>query len=99
MKSPQYTVEIERLVLTGLDLTPAQAEQVRTRLAGELQTSLAQRSWVGGIADISVEQLDLPGVSFGPSQDCGGLAGALAQGIAQALPGTRQAAPRRAEDG
>ena len=99
MSDTPYTVEIDRLVLTGLDLTPAQAERVRSRLAGELQALLARRRWGGSIADIDVERLDLPGVSFGEAQDDGRLASALAQRIAQALPGTGQAEPRRSEDG
>jgi hypothetical protein len=95
MKGPQYTVEIDRLVLTGLDLTPAQAEQVRSRLAGELQTLLAGRRGGGDTAAIDLERVNLPALSPGEVQDHGRLASALARHIAGALPGTGGSAPRR----
>lgn len=69
MNEPRYTIEIERLVLTGLDLTPWQAEGLRAQVAGELQRLLAQGSQ--------------PAAGH-PSP---GLAGQVAQQIAQALPG------------
>jgi hypothetical protein len=91
MKRPQYTVEIDRLVLADLDLTPAQAGQVRSRLAGELQTILAERLWAGDVAASDLERVDLPAVSLGEGQDPGRLADALARRLAGALPGTSQA--------
>jgi hypothetical protein len=99
MSGLPYTVEIDRLVLTGLDLTPAQAELVRARLAGELERLLTQRGWASDVADMRVARLDLPEVSLGEPPDEGRLAGMLAQRLAQALPGTRLAEPRSPGNG
>jgi hypothetical protein len=99
MNRLRYTVEIERLILTDLDLTPVQAEQVRSRLAGELQAALAGRHWVGNAADLDVEHLVLPTLSLGKAPGAGPLARALAGRIARALPGRGEAGPRRADDG
>ncbi len=81
MNEPRYTVEIERLVLTGLDLTPGQAERLRAQVAGELQRLLVQgRQPASGHPS--------PGSGLALSQTKGqGLAGQVAQQIAEALPG------------
>lgn len=99
MRRPQYTVEIDRLVLTDLDLTPVQAEQVRSQLAGDLQAALAGRPWAGAPAASDLERVDLPAVSLAEALDAGRLASALAERIARAMPGTSQAQTRRSEDG
>ena len=79
MSAPRYTVEIERLVLTGLDLTPGQAESLRAQLAGELQRLLAQGSRSASASQSSLPPLDLAGTGDQ-------LAAELAQHILQALP-------------
>jgi hypothetical protein len=95
MNGPRYTVDIDRLILTGLNLTPAQAEQVRSRLASELQTALAERPWAGDVAVGDLERVDLPAVSLGEARDTDQLASALARRLAGALPGTGDTPPRR----
>jgi hypothetical protein len=94
MSDPRYSVaqaEIERLVLTGLDLTLGQAERLREQVADELQRTLARRAWSdqtsADVSRLSLPPLDLDIASGPGAVDDGQLASKLARCIAQALPG------------
>ncbi len=94
-RRPSYIVEIDRLILTGLDLTPAQAEQVRTLLATELEARLAAPVLADDAVRLDQDRLTLPALSPADSADPRRLAGALAGRIVGALPGSAPRRPRR----
>jgi hypothetical protein len=77
-----HIVEIDRLVLRGLDITPERAEQIRALLEMEMGRQLE-----GGLAEdlAGGERLDATPVRLGESQSDGQLAAGVAKSIVQAL--------------
>lgn len=83
MSDPIRTVEIDRIVLTGLDVTPDRAEHIRALVEAALRQRLAQGEWPDG--PTAVRHLEAPAMHVVGSHDDGRLAGGLAGGIAQAI--------------
>lgn len=82
------TLTIDRLIVTDLDLTTAQAEALRGQLAASLQRAAAQRKWSPAAATVQADRVRLPDVQVGdngriPAND-------IAQNLVQALPGTSE---------
>jgi hypothetical protein len=86
MKRPLYRVTIDRLALTGLGLTPLQAEQ----LVRQVTEALQQRLAAGGAPaeGREIDRLALPPTQWdGRSQP---LAECLASSLADAISGAEQ---------
>ena len=86
----QITLNIDRLVLTGLNLSPAEMAVLRRQLAAALQQELAQRDWSGletAVAQPHLRLADMQQVSPDSHQ----LAASLARQIAHSLPGSSSA--------
>jgi hypothetical protein len=88
MNGPRYTINIDRLVLSGLDITPAEAERIRVQVAAELEQALAQRSWSGEPQAYERDRIALPPLSAAEAGDGQRLSNSLARRIARALPGS-----------
>jgi hypothetical protein len=85
MRDPAHTIEIDRIILTDLGVTPDRAERLRALVEMELQRLLAQDGWPDGLANSEVGHLDaLPVHLAGPHSDSR-LASGLAQNITQTL--------------
>lgn len=83
-----FTLTIDRLIVTDLDHTAAQAEALQGQLAASLQRAAAQRKWSPAAATVQSDRLRLPDVQVG---DNGRLPVAdIAQNLVQALPGTSE---------
>jgi hypothetical protein len=83
MSEPVVRVHIDRLVLSGLELAPAQAEGLRAALEQEISRALGQSAWSGseGHATPRVVARPLETTPPGSRQ----LAAALADRIAQSI--------------
>lgn len=107
MKRHDLVINIDRLVLTGLDLSPDQAQRLRSRLAQALQDELSRRG--SSIRTADAGRLALPPLSPAEVADSGRLAGKLARQLADSLTGgsptgsqpsgRRPAASGRRDDG
>jgi hypothetical protein len=87
MSEPVHSVEIDRIRLTGLDVTPERAERIRVTVEAELQRLLEREGWPEGLTGGEVSRLDAPTIHVnGPHSD-GHLANGLARSIARALRG------------
>ena len=81
-----FTITIDHLVLTDLDLMPTQIEGLREQLASALQQELVQREWSSTATTLRSDRVRLPDVRVGTN---GRLSTTnLARHLAQALPGT-----------
>jgi hypothetical protein len=83
------SVEIDRILLDGLDVTPDRAERIRRLVAARLSSALAENDLeylsINGIPHLAAPPLD-PGAA----RDDGPLAGNLARSIARAVTGPKE---------
>ena len=87
MSDPVHSVEIDRIRLTGLEVTPERAERVRAMVEAELQRLLTQDGWPEGSAGGEVSRLDAPMMHVGTPHNDTHLASCLAHSIARILQG------------
>jgi hypothetical protein len=87
MNDPARTVEIDRIRLTGLEITPERAERVRAMVEVELRRLLERERWPDGLAGGEVSRLAAPAMPVDRPHSDGRLANGLAQSIAQTLRG------------
>jgi hypothetical protein len=85
MKDPHLTLEIDRLVLTGLDLAPGAALRLRTLVARELRQELSQQAGLEGLTSVEWSRLRAPALNLPAPGSEAQLARGLAQGIVQSL--------------
>jgi len=92
MSSLRYSLEIERLILEGLDLNPLQAEQLRQELSVALSTRLSE---AGNVPEPMVAtHLTLPALEPAETRHVGRLASGLSERIAGMLSSNRQGVKR-----
>jgi hypothetical protein len=85
MSNRGHTVEIDRIVLTDLGVTPDRAEHIRMSVEVELQRLLERDGWPDGLAAGEVPHLDAPEIHLAEPDSDSRLANGLAQSIAQSL--------------
>ena len=85
MKNPHFTLEIDRLVLTGLDLGPGASLRLRTLLARELRQELSQLAGLEGLTSVEWSRLTAPVLNLPAPGSEAHLARSLARGIVQSL--------------
>jgi len=85
MNDPVRIVEIDRLRLTGLEITPKRAERIRELVEAELQHLLEQGGWpeVPGSSELS--RLDAPTMHLDRPHSDSNFADGLARSIFQTL--------------
>lgn len=89
MNNAMHTVDIERIVLTDLDVTPDRAERLRALVEAELQRLLVQDGWLEGLASREVDHLQAPPMHLAQPLSDSRLVSGLAQSIAQTVRGMR----------
>jgi hypothetical protein len=89
MRNPAHTIEIDRIILTDLGVTPQRAERIRALVEAELQRLLAQEGWPEGLAGGEVDHLDAPTMHLAQPHSDVRLASGLAQSIAQTVRGVK----------
>jgi hypothetical protein len=89
MRNPVHSVEIDRIVLTDLDVTPDRAERIRALVEVELQRLLEQGGWPDGLAAGEVDHLEAPALHLAEPHNDSRLANGLAQSIAQTVRGVK----------
>lgn len=82
-RPPAIDLEVERLVLHDLGISPARAEHVRELVEAELGRLLAHAPLDSSSAAIPVRVVDAPGLGAGSSDH--DLAASLARAIARAV--------------
>ena len=87
MNDPVRTIDIDRIRLTGLEVTPERAERIRALIEVELQHRLERERWPEGLAGGEVSRLDTPAMHVDRPHSDTHLANSLAQSIAQTLQG------------
>jgi hypothetical protein len=85
VNDPVRTVEIDRLTLTGLEVTPDRAEHIRTQLEAELQHRLLREGVPQGLSGGRVNHVHAPEIHLAGPHGDGAVAGALAGSIYHAL--------------
>ncbi len=85
MNDPVRTVEIDRITLTGLEVTPDRAEHIRTQVEAELRRRLQREGLPQGLAGGQVSRLHAPEMHLAEPHSDSSVAGALAGSISHAL--------------
>jgi hypothetical protein len=85
MNDPVRTVEIDRITVTGLEVTPDRAEYIRTQLEAELQHRIQREGLPRGFPSERVNHLHAPEVYLAGPHGDGSKVGALAGSIYHAL--------------
>lgn len=85
MSNPMHTVEIDRIVLTDLGVTPQRAEGIRALVEVGLQRLLERDGLPDGLIGGEVAHLTAPTMHLAEPHSDSRLADGLAQGLAQAL--------------
>ena len=85
MSGPAFRVDIDRIVLTGLDVTPERAEHIRTLVESGLRRQLQREGSPQGIAGGAVKSLHTPEMHLAEPHSDSSVAGALAANISYAL--------------
>ncbi len=83
------SVEIDRIILDGLDVTPDRAERIRRLVAVRLGAALAE-SDLDYLSINGIPHLAAPPLEQGAAHDDGRLAGNLAQSIRRAIAGPKE---------
>ena len=79
------TVEIDRIMLTGLDVTPDRAEHIRTQVEAELRHRLQREGLPHSLPGGRVNHLRAPEMRLAEPHSDSSVAGALAGKIFHAL--------------
>jgi len=87
MNDPVRIVEIDRLRLTGLEITPGRGERIQAMVEAELQRLLERGGWHDSLASGEVSRLAAPKWHADMPSNDGHLASGLARSIAQTLRG------------
>ena len=83
------TIDIDRLMLTDLDVTPDRAERIRAWVEVEVQRLLEGDGWPDELADSAVSYVNLPTIHLDELHSDRDLANRVARSIAEALRGMR----------
>ena len=78
-------LNIDRIILSDLDLTPVRAELIREMLGAELKSLLERQGLPDGVATKEVSCLSAPVLHLENQQNDFHVASSLAQSIAKAL--------------
>lgn len=87
MTKSAHTVEIDRLVLSGLELTPEQAGQVRSLLEAGLGRRLMAEGWPDHLTQSDTRYLQAPSVRLSMVHSPDRLAEGLTDSLGQTLHG------------
>ena len=79
------TVDIDRIRLTGLEVTPERAERIRAMVEVELQRLLKRQRWPDDLAGGEASRLDAPPMHLDVLHSDSHLANNLARSIVQTL--------------
>jgi hypothetical protein len=79
------TFEVDRITLTGLEVTPDRAEHIRTRLEAELRHRLQREGLPRGLPNSRLNHLRAPDMYLAGTHGDGSVAHALAGSIYHAL--------------
>ncbi len=90
MKSRPHTVEIDRIVLKGLNVRPGRAERIRALVEANLENLFEREGMLNGPASGNVGILGAPARDVNANQSESRLAMDLARSIAAAVGGSRQ---------
>lgn len=85
MSAPAFRVDIDRIILTGLEVTPDRAEHIRTLVEMGLQRQLQREGLPQVMAGGQVESLLAPEMHLAEPHSDSSLAGALRKNISHAL--------------
>lgn len=85
MRKTAHTLEIKRIVLTDLALTPDRAEQIRALVEVELQRRLERGGWLDDLSAGEVSHFEAPAMQVDQSDGDDPLAHGLAKSIAHAV--------------
>jgi hypothetical protein len=81
---------IDRLLFTGFDATPFQAEQIRVLLESELRRQLEREEVAGWMVATDIPNLEAPSVAVSGAGIDRSVAGGLARSVARSLQGVEQ---------
>lgn len=85
-----YSIEIERIILTDLGVTPDRAEHIRALVGTELRRLLAQGEGLEGLTGGEIRHLAAPSMHVADAHDDDQrIANGVAQSIAQAIHGAK----------
>jgi hypothetical protein len=85
MVDPGGSVEIDRIRLHGLELTPERAERVRLLIEVELGRLLTREEYGERLTAAEVSSVSAPALNVNPAHNESQFAGGLARSIAQGL--------------
>ncbi len=85
MSNLTVKLDIQRIVLSGLDLAPDRLNHIQKLVSLELQILLERQGQINTLPRGEVRHLQLPRIDLVDPQNDNLLAGTLAQSIAQAL--------------
>jgi hypothetical protein len=85
VRAKAFRVDIDRIVLTGLEVTPDRAEHIRILVETGLQRQLQREGLPQSLRSAEVGRLHPPEVRLAEPQSDSSLAGALTKNISNAL--------------
>ncbi len=89
MSRSVHTIEIDSIVLSGIDLKQDRAERIRTMVEIELQRLLERKGLSESLVGEEISRLDMPEIYLTKPYDEEEIASCLAMSIYQALLGIR----------
>jgi len=87
VRDPALRVEIDRIVLSGLEVTPNRAEHIRVLVEAQLRHQLQREGLPPGLTGGGVNRLQAPEMHLAQPYSDSSVAGALTKNIAHALRG------------
>ena len=89
MSDQARTIYIDRIRLTGLEITPERAERIRALIEARLQHLLEQENWPDGLTAGKISRLNAPTMRVSMPDSDNHVANGLAQSIAKSLRGVK----------
>jgi hypothetical protein len=84
-----HSIEIERIILTDLGVTPDRAEHIRALVETELQRLLTRGEGLDELTGGEIHHLAAPPMHIANAHDDGHIANGVAQSVAQVIRSTR----------
>ena len=85
MRNPALTVNIDRIVLTGLDVTSDRAERIRTQVEADLLHHLQRGGLPQSLTGGRANRLQAPEIQLTEPHSDSSVAGAVAGSISHAI--------------
>jgi hypothetical protein len=87
--SYSINLHVERIIISGTDVGPERAEEIRAQIGSELHNMLSQEGLPGGVLETRVSRISVPPPRLAEDKSTGALARGIARSVYGAIRGVK----------